>query len=334
MSETTFAQIKVLPEDMQLRYLHMVCQYGLYGIEPELSGIELALWIPMRDLIRNSKCNDETWHKKQRENGKKGGAPEGNQNAKKTTQINPNQPVVFETTSCFETTPNDNDNDNDNVNLNANAKKKGIQEAQSDQAVESPAETDLEETLFFTEAPVLEKLSEEPQAPETHIVATTVHRPVISPSATGQPAAFSARASPQGDFMSWYETTRKAWNLLFPGMPALTLATNLKDFKMKDHILTFQNFPDVKQNNRAMLNYIKISSDPDHYKQGGCVYQSFEGFLANGLDKYIDEAKPFDRFLDPEIRQALAERQAHQDEREKSIARIREAKKQQGEMSA
>lgn len=54
-----------------------------------------------------------------RENGKKGGAPKGNQNARKN---NPKQP------NGFQNNPNDNDNDNENENENVNVNEDGFDE--------------------------------------------------------------------------------------------------------------------------------------------------------------------------------------------------------------
>jgi|LSPZ01.1.fsa_nt_gi hypothetical protein len=116
MSETTRNQIAVLPGDLQLKFFWAVANFGLDGTEPDFAGLELAVWIPMRDFILNAKRKDEAWLRKQSENGRKGGAPKGNQNAKKTTQNNPNNPAEFKTT---QTSPNDNDKmimKNDNVN--------------------------------------------------------------------------------------------------------------------------------------------------------------------------------------------------------------------------
>ena len=113
MCETTRSQIKALPEDMQLKFLWAVIDFGIDGIEPDFYGVEYALWIPMRDFILNSKQKDEAWHKRQQENGKKGGAPHGNGNAKKTTHNNPEQPSEEKTTHNV----NDNVNDNDNINI-------------------------------------------------------------------------------------------------------------------------------------------------------------------------------------------------------------------------
>ena len=108
MSETTINQIKVLPPEIQLKFFWAVTNYGIDGIEPEFSGMELAIWIPMRDLIKNSKQKDDQWHEKQRENGKKGGNPNFKKGAANPyypksditqdnpdiTQDNPEQPKI------------------------------------------------------------------------------------------------------------------------------------------------------------------------------------------------------------------------------------------------
>lgn len=69
------------------------------------------------NFINNQLVVDEKKYtekcEKNRNNGKKGGAPIGNQNAKKTTK-QPKQP------NGFKNNPNDNENDNDNDNENDN----------------------------------------------------------------------------------------------------------------------------------------------------------------------------------------------------------------------
>ena len=94
MSETTFNQIDSLPENMQLKYYRAVCDYGLNGIEPNFKGVEKSVFIPMRDLIDYS--NDRS--RINADNGRKGGAPEGNQNRKqaKSTDLNLFQPTSTE----------------------------------------------------------------------------------------------------------------------------------------------------------------------------------------------------------------------------------------------
>jgi len=92
MSETTFNQIDSLPEDMQLKFYKAVCNYGLNLIEPDFAGVELSIWIPMKDLIDSSKERSKV----NSDNGKKGGAPVGNNNRKQPTSsdFNRNQPNV------------------------------------------------------------------------------------------------------------------------------------------------------------------------------------------------------------------------------------------------
>jgi hypothetical protein len=102
LSETTLNQIKALPPEMQLKFFWAVSNYGITGTEPDFTGVELAIWIPMRDLIRNSKRKNEKWLEKQRENGKKGGRPK--------TQNNPENPDK----------PTETHNGNENVNVNDN----------------------------------------------------------------------------------------------------------------------------------------------------------------------------------------------------------------------
>lgn len=62
-------------------YLEAIIKFGLYGEETELKGIEKALFSAIKPTIK--------LNKKQKDNGRKGGANQGNSNARKTTQIQP-----------------------------------------------------------------------------------------------------------------------------------------------------------------------------------------------------------------------------------------------------
>ncbi|CEM61197.1 hypothetical protein TPHV1_150079 [Treponema phagedenis] len=55
---------------MKLRFYEAVTNYGIYGIDPDFEGIDLLIWIPMKDIIDNAT--------------NKRGAPVGNANAKKS----------------------------------------------------------------------------------------------------------------------------------------------------------------------------------------------------------------------------------------------------------
>ena len=118
IGETTLNQIKALPPEMQLKFFWAVANYGVDGTEPDFTGVELAIWIPMRDLIRNSKRKNEKWLEKQRENGKKGGRPKTQNNSENPlkpieTQNNPND--IWDNSETH--------NGNVNVNENGNSEK-------------------------------------------------------------------------------------------------------------------------------------------------------------------------------------------------------------------
>lgn len=118
--ETTKKQIDAMSAEMKLRFYVFVTDYGMYDKEPEdLTEIEKLIWIPMKDLIDSCKSA-------------RGGAPEGNHNAKKTTETTQNKEnnlnnVVFEETT--ETTlSNDNGNGNDKGKENNNTQSQSEEE--------------------------------------------------------------------------------------------------------------------------------------------------------------------------------------------------------------
>lgn len=103
------------PEQRDLLY-RAISDFGLRGIYPEDTGdklVDMALKF-VRPLI------DANLERKERarENGKFGGAPKGNQNAKKTAQNNQNQPKT--TKNKLNVNVNDNSNNNANINANTN----------------------------------------------------------------------------------------------------------------------------------------------------------------------------------------------------------------------
>ena len=117
LSETTVNQINALPDTMQLKYYKAVADYGLNGIEPDFIGMELAVWISMRDLILHTKRKDEKWRQKQQENGKKGGRPKTQNNPdepKKPTETQNNPDDNWVNTETHNDNNNDNGNDKDN----------------------------------------------------------------------------------------------------------------------------------------------------------------------------------------------------------------------------
>lgn len=156
--ETTKKQIDAMPTpEMKLKFYIAVTNYGMYGIEPEdLSDMELLIWIPMKDLICNCKTS-------------KGGAPEGNQNACKSTETEKNNLNNVDSEKTTETTKNNlnnvdfnkttettlnnhkgkgNDNLNDNHNLNH--KGKGNENGCAENAPSAPPDYSLLQKKLFS----------------------------------------------------------------------------------------------------------------------------------------------------------------------------------------
>ena len=125
--ETFELVIEELPEEMQLKFYRYITQYGLHGIEPEVTGIEKAIWTQIQFAI------DQAQNRRKRaiENGNKGGRPnrtitENNPNETQKNQTitenNPNETQKNQTIT--ENNPNETQakpNNNLNVNVNANA---------------------------------------------------------------------------------------------------------------------------------------------------------------------------------------------------------------------
>ena len=80
--------IKDLPDDKQLLFLKSIIEYGMDSIEPEFIGVEKSFWIQIKATIDSSMKRYNT----SIENGKKGGAPKGNNNAKKQPETTQEQP--------------------------------------------------------------------------------------------------------------------------------------------------------------------------------------------------------------------------------------------------
>ena len=85
--------IKHLPNKERLQMYDAISQYMFENIEPNLNGLCNGIWVNLKMPLDTSKINIE--------NGRKGGAPIGNQNAsKKTTQKQPkNKPKKTERTT-------------------------------------------------------------------------------------------------------------------------------------------------------------------------------------------------------------------------------------------
>ena len=117
--------IKDFPDDVQLELLQAIIQYAFYGIETDLQqSTKIAFRFIKPQIDRDTAKYIETV-RKNTENGKKGGAPIGNNNAVK-------QPKKTETTQRLIKQPKQADNDNDIDNDKDNESEIDIKELSPD----------------------------------------------------------------------------------------------------------------------------------------------------------------------------------------------------------
>lgn len=105
MYRSFYEALSELPDEQRLRLYDAIMRYSLDGIEPQLTGLDSAVFKLIKPQIdANSK---------RYENGKKGGRPEKNNQEETKPKPNNNQTET-------NTEPNKNDNVNENGNVNQN----------------------------------------------------------------------------------------------------------------------------------------------------------------------------------------------------------------------
>lgn len=117
-----YEAINELNSEDQLAIHQAICEFSLYGKEPEVTGITNAIWRLIRPQLEANRKRYESGSKGA-EHGKKGGRPKKNpKETPKEPQKNPNE------------TPNENGNGNGNGNGNHNGNHNlNHDEKQSDQ---------------------------------------------------------------------------------------------------------------------------------------------------------------------------------------------------------
>jgi hypothetical protein len=143
VGETLYEAINKLPAGTKERFAAYSMQYGIEYIEPELEGLEAALWVTMRDLIDNTRP--------------KRGGQRGNSNAEKTNENESIQLDSIEKTNENESKrikTNENEsgnlnlNDNDNLNENVNVNEKENENIPASSEAVSP---EMESALLLAE---------------------------------------------------------------------------------------------------------------------------------------------------------------------------------------
>lgn len=111
-----YEAIKIIPEENQLILYRAIFEYVFENKEPDITGLELALFITFKTQIdiATKKYNSCV------ENGKKGGRPKKNQTDLLEQNPIKTQKNLTKTKGKPNKNLNDNVNDNDNVNVNDN----------------------------------------------------------------------------------------------------------------------------------------------------------------------------------------------------------------------
>jgi hypothetical protein len=97
-----------------------------------------------------------------------------------------------------------------------------------------------------------------------------------------------------GNFSQRIEKLREKYNSLNIGPPFRKTALNLNPGESSDLMKIMQVYDDAVSLG-AMENYSKVITEPQ-YDPGGCTYRGFISFMIRGVEKYCDEARPFESF--------------------------------------
>jgi hypothetical protein len=247
-SETTINQIRALPEESQLKYFWAVTNYSLEGIESNFTGIELAVWIPMRDLIDTICFN----HAQKKKSGKNGGETKA-RNKKiqdpKQSLAEPSRPLA-----------------------ESSKAKESLAEPSRPLAESSKAKQSLAKDKY--------KYKDNINLKDKNNIK------INSPPFFKNPGL--------NDLGSRIERAIKTWNEAGMLPKCRKTALNIINSKLESVAVTFQHYSD-DEIATAVRNYREITKNPQDFD---CFlnYQSFEGFIANGVEKFVDEARPLDRF--------------------------------------
>ncbi len=82
--------IEDLPEEYKGKFFMYIYNYGIHGQVPEVSGLEKTVWTKIQRRIDADRQSWEDTVNARSEAGRRGGAPKGNQNARKNNQNNQN----------------------------------------------------------------------------------------------------------------------------------------------------------------------------------------------------------------------------------------------------
>ncbi len=150
-----YEAIRELPPDNQVNIYNAVFNYAFNGNELELKGIEKAIFLLIKPQLDANRVKYENGCKGG-EYGNRGGAPVGNQNARKKQPQN-NGDIDFETNETTPKQPQNNPKTTPNDNANVNDNYKDIKEKGTHSC--TPKEKELpHDSLPYFEPPTIEEV--------------------------------------------------------------------------------------------------------------------------------------------------------------------------------
>ncbi len=99
--------------------------------------------------------------------------------------------------------------------------------------------------------------------------------------------------SPRNDGMTRIENHRGLWNSLHAGPPCKLLAISFTPDDQSACLRTLSAYTD-EEVAKAMQNYVSIRGSPEHKVES--PYRSFAGFMGRGVEKFVDDADPWNEY--------------------------------------
>lgn len=113
---------------------------------------------------------------------------------------------------------------------------------------------------------------------------------------TREQKATSPHPSPtasRDDGMTRIENHRGLWNSLRAGPPCKLMAISFTPDDQGACLRTLSAYSD-EEIAKAMQNYVSIRGSPEHKVES--PYRSFAGFMGRGVEKFVDEADPWNEY--------------------------------------
>jgi hypothetical protein len=287
--ESLFLSLKEMEAADQLRYYNYITNYGLYGVEPQLSGFERIVWLQMKTLISNLKDGRGGSGDTEDAGGEDDPfVPNGTDSTNGTNGTNGTNSTDSTNSTNGTNSTNSTNSTNLSLNKNENKNENENQYLKINESTHTDSDTrDPESCVYVFENP------KKPGKPEKPPPAEDENQPrVFSFFEKPKPRGQSPPASPEdcGNILM-------AWNKTYPGGGGVEREVNLPECRL----LPF-NF-NARQSEifaRALLqysaeeiinaikNYVWMTGNPEKVRLV-LAYGSIFNFLEKALPSFVKD---------------------------------------------